>query len=186
MELLTLYREYAFYDSTTLARAKILAQKLVDRYPNRRDVLHEYALIMLMLGDISAAKDMGQKIIDLDPKRGESHWWMLTRIYLATGEYEKIFEEIDYSLKLQYPVYEEEDFYLNLVQKIPPDLLERAIVYIKRGAQLFPHSIKYRMALAISYKRKGMKKELLDQIKFIRNTNPDALPLLEEYLGRVH
>lgn len=184
IELLALYREYAFYDSTIVTRAQTLAQRLVGRYPNRRDVLQEYALIKLRLGDISVAKDTGQKIIDLDPKRGESHWWMLSRIYFAVGEYEKMFEEFDYSLKLTYPVYEDENFYLNLAQKIPFDSLERVISHISRGLEIFPQSIKYRVALALAYKRKGMEKELHAQIELIDKANSDASLLLEQYLGR--
>ncbi|MBI4244701.1 MAG: O-antigen ligase family protein [Planctomycetes bacterium] len=47
MWLLALYREYALYDSTILSRAETLAQRLLDRYPNRRDVLKEYTFIKL-------------------------------------------------------------------------------------------------------------------------------------------
>ncbi len=180
--LLALYRSYAKYSPAALTTAEGLAQKLAERYPHRRDVLFEYVFIERDLGRIEVAKEYAQKIIDLDPSRGDAHW-VMAQIHLSASNLDGVYDEIDLAKKYGYPIFKDGSFYFKLAKLLPNGKSPRFFSYLLSGWQ--DNSPDYIGAAALYSKKIGDRKAMQQDLVWLREHAPEYAKMVEDELKNI-
>lgn len=183
--LLTLYRSYAKYSPVALTTAEELAQKLADRYPRRRDVLFEYMFIERDLGKLDRAKEYAQKIIDLDPTRGDAYWWM-AQVLATAGDPSDSLDEIEKARKLGYPIFKNTKIFIQLALRPSADNYKRLYSLIDEawfGMQL--RTLDMAEAVVIAQTKLGEDESAMKILTWIRDRNPEYAKRVENDLQAI-
>ncbi len=179
--LFDLYRSYAQFSPAALPRAEVLAEKLIDKYPHRRDVLLAYVFIELDLAKIEVAKKYTQKIIDLDPARGDAHW-IMAQIHLSAGNLDGVYDEVDLAKKYGYPIFKDGSFYFKAAKLLPKGRNLRFLSYLQGGWQ---HTPDYVSAAAFYYEKVGNKKAVVQDLVWLKEWDPEYAKRVEDELGQI-
>ena len=183
--MLSLYRTYAQFEPGALAKAEELAEKLVERYPHRRDVLFEYVFIELELKKYDRAMEYAQKIIDLDSTRADAHWWM-AQVLAQGGDPSRALDEIERARKLGYPIFRNATILIQLALRPSTDKYERLVSLIADAwFKQNLHTLDLAEAAALTWKKLGNKEYLDSTMTWLREKDPEYARRVEDMLEKL-
>ncbi|MEK7122611.1 MAG: O-antigen ligase family protein, partial [Patescibacteria group bacterium] len=184
LPLLQLYRTYAEeYSDAVLVRADTLADRLAERYPQRRDVLYEQVLVAQMRSNYDKAETVAQKLIDLDPLRGESYWWA-ARIAIHGQNISYALDMVASAADHGYPIFKDGGLYLTLATNITEQKdVERALGMVEGGITNQPNTLDFRAARALLLLKSGKTREAQNDLDWLRERNEKFAKKIEELSG---
>lgn len=154
-------------------RAKTLIESAARRYPRRRDIFLELAAVSVKLNDAQSAINAVGRLLELDQTRGDAHW-LLAAIYRDIGDFKKMYEEIEKSRQLSYPIYDDGFFYFLLAKKLPNGENQEAFNLLRKGLDRYPDRIEFISARALLYRKAGNIKSSENDLTSLGKNHPDV------------